>query len=101
MVVYDWSLARTANPGELPEADQCKDIMEAAQSVVLALGGDLRAGTIPDVDDTTRSYADYLLRLARGETSSAETAYRQFYELVDDIWKGFYPFTTQPLQMQG
>lgn len=98
VVIFDWSLAKTAASSDVPKDDQRKDITEAARAVVTAIGGDMEEGIFPNEDDANRTFTDYLLWLAKGNASSAETAHRRFYELADSIWpRKYHPFTTLPL----
>lgn len=89
VLFFDWSAARVYLDG-VPAEVRCRIIAQAAQSVIVALGG---------ANDGDKTYSDYLLRLARGSESNAERAHGNFYELVDALWPHeFYPFTTEPLE---
>ena len=102
VVIFDWTQAILAQPGELAVECQRKDIMGAAKAVLVALGGDLSKGTVPDTDDSTNAYVDYLYWLARGNECDAKSAHSRLYQHTDSIWqRQFYQFTTKPLLKQG
>lgn len=97
MVFFDWSSARMHH-GKIPSKERADDIAAATRAVIAALGGNPETATFLDVDEETRQYTDYLLRLASHHESNAERAHQQFYEIVDALWKReYYPFTTKPL----
>lgn len=97
-LVFDWSRALMAEPGQLPTACMRKDIMGAARAALVALGSDLAKGTVPDTDDAERPYIDHLFWLAKGNTDDAQEAHRRLYEISDSLWeRQFHPFTTKPL----
>ncbi len=98
VVVFDWSKAITAKPAELLGEDKAQEIADAAKAVITVLGGDPETGTIPDDgDEAFKPYSEFLLSLAGGGESSATRAHKRFYEMVDKLWSGFYPFTTKSL----
>ncbi|MBI2463237.1 MAG: hypothetical protein HYV65_03335 [Candidatus Spechtbacteria bacterium] len=98
VVIFEWSFAQI-HTDTVPVEVRRQEISQAAQSVVVALGGDLKTGTIPnDGDEAFRRYTDYLWRLARGSESNAERAHLAFYELIDLLWeRKYHPFTTESL----
>jgi hypothetical protein len=99
VIVFDWSDS-VIYSGPVPMERRCEEISQAAQSVIIALGGDFETGVIPDDgEEAFARYTDHLLRLARGSESNAERAHAMFYDLADSLWtRGFYPFTTKPLE---
>lgn len=98
VVFFDWSDAQT-HLGKVPTETQREEIANVAQAVIIVLGGDIEKSVIPnDGDKGHDQYTDFLFRLARDSESNAGRAHAQFYELIDELWdKGFYPFTTKPL----
>lgn len=98
VLIFDWSAARIHSDEVLFET-RCREISQVAQAVVIAMGGDLKAGIFPDDgEEGFKLYTEHLLRLARGSESKAGRAHEEFYKLVDSFWKReFYPFTTKPL----
>ena len=98
VVLFDWTQARH-HDGVLPRTVACEEISQAAEAVILALGGNPVTGELPTSDQLPDSqYADYLKRMANGSVSDAVAAGAQFYALLDTIWKpSFHPFTTIPM----
>jgi len=95
--VFDWSSARIYSE-DIPSRELRSDIANAAKAVLTALGGNWQTGNIPEANGETKTYTDYLLRLARGGETDAERAYWQFYEIAEGIWKReYYPFQVNPL----
>ncbi len=94
VVVFDWSAAQILTD-EVPRATQQAEISQAAQAVILALGGKVGARFIPDDgEEGYDPYTNHLWRLAEGVESNAGKAHERFYGLVDGLWKReFYPFT--------
>jgi hypothetical protein len=97
-VVFDWSSSRIHSE-EVPREEREADIANAARAVIAALGGSLQPGAIPDADDESRRYTDYLLRLAGSRESDAKRAHERFYKIVDSLWpRKYHPFTTLPIR---
>lgn len=98
VVFFDWTKASWSEMLEIdPVKVQRNEIAQAAQAVVIALGGNVETGFFPE--DGNKEYINYLLKLARGDTiTDAKTAHKNFYEIVNRIWKReFHPFTVKPL----
>ncbi len=95
VALFDWTQARYVN-GTVPKKIIKHEIMQAAQQVVLALGGDLQTGALPQSDQLVDNrYADFLKQLMDGKISNSDHAGEKFYLLLEDIWeKEFHPFTT-------
>jgi hypothetical protein len=98
VVFFDWSEAYMY-PETVPTDVVCTEIAQAAQAVIIALGGDYEARTFPDDgDETACLYTNFLLSLADGHLNDAKQAHTRFYEIVHGIWaREFYKFTTKPL----
>lgn len=99
VVFFDWTASQT-HSGGVPMEIRRQEISQAAQAVIVVLGGDFRTGIFPDDgDEAFGQYTDYLLRLARGSESRAQRAHTGFYKIVDSYWKReYYPFTTKSLK---
>lgn len=97
VVIFDWSKAQIYEQ-TVPRDIQCREISQAAQAVIVALGGNVKTEIFPEND--SKEYIDYLLKLARGNMSGgAKKAHEDFYEIVDRTWeREFYPFTVEPLR---
>jgi len=97
VLIFDWSAAQTQ--ADVPKETQRREISQAAQAVIVVLGGNLETETIPDDgDEGYGRYADFLLQLARQGASDAARAHAEFYQLIDELWpRGFYKFTVKPL----
>ncbi len=98
IAVFDWSGA-TMSPAKVTDDVASGEIAAAAQSVILALGGDEddKTFSIPEDEQLTDTrYADFLKNLASGGESDAGKAHTEFYELVRSLWpkRGFHPYTT-------
>jgi hypothetical protein len=100
VLIFDWFEAKIY-PESVPKKIRCREISEAARAVIIALGGDPKAGAFPDDEDKVfGKYTECLLRLARGEESNAQKAHDGFYELIDSLWeRKFYPFTAKHLMV--
>ena len=97
VIVFDWSSARIFQE-DTPKNFARDDIASAASAVIDALSGRTGGLDIPDVDDTTQGYADYLRSLATGRASDTHAVHQRFYEIVDGVWeRKFRPLTTIPL----
>lgn len=97
VIVFDWSSARIFQE-PTPTKFAREDIVQAASAVVDALNGRHGDLDIPDVDEASQPYADYLRELATGRISDTHAAHRRFYEIVDARWeRKFRPLTTIPL----
>lgn len=98
VLIFDWSVARTHSEA-VPAETRREEISQAAQAVITVIGGNLETGVFPgDGEKGFKPYTEHLLRLARGCESNAERAHKNFYELIDSLWKReFYPFTTKLL----
>lgn len=97
VLIFDWSAALMVTA---TTEMRRQEISQAAQAVIIALGGNLATGAIPDDgEEAFEQYTDFLWRLARGKESNAERARAKFYELIDKLWeRKFYPFTAKPLE---
>lgn len=94
--VFDWSEAQI-NPSSLDDATKQREIGEAANVIVDALGGDVNAHTIPNNEgDEGERYCAHLWTLVEATSvSDAAAAHKLFYEFVETLWaRKFYPFTT-------
>ena len=104
VMIFDWSEAgiHSEGPRSIPLETRQNDIAEAARTVIVALGGNLRNGSFPEdraEERDTKRYLEYLLTLARGVEGNAERAHGRFYEIVNSIWpREYYPFTTYPFR---
>lgn len=98
IVIFNWSGAQT-HSGAVPAETRRDEISQAAQAVIIVIGGNLETSAFPDDGEKGfKPYTEHLLRLARGSESNTERAHKSFYELIDSLWKReFYPFTTKPL----
>lgn len=98
VLIFDWSAAQM-HPELVPAQTRRQEISQAAQAVVVALGGNTKSGFLPDDDETAfNQYSEFLMMLASGSESNAERAHKKFYEIVDAFWpREFYPFTVKPL----
>lgn len=98
VLIFDWSDAQIY-PGKIPMHIRNEEIAQAAQAVVIALGGDLETGAFPDDGkEAFKQYTDHLRRLAYRSEMNAGKAHGKFYELIDSLWKReYYPFTTKSL----
>lgn len=98
VVLFDWTQARHYDMA-LPKEVARDEISRAATQVFLALGGDLKTGTLPESDQLPDSrYADLLKSFANKQVIDPFEAGREFYALLESLWKTeFHPFTTHPL----
>jgi hypothetical protein len=98
VLIFDWTTAQVY-PEAVPRDIQLREISQAAQAVIMALGGDWKTGVFPDDgEEAFKQYTDHLLQLARGNESNAQRAHTKFYELIDSFWpRKYHPFTTKPL----
>jgi hypothetical protein len=98
VVFFELSNAKMYNE-ELPKEQRREEISQLAQTIIHLIGGDHEKRSFPD--DARRKfkeYTDFLLRLANGSHTDAETAQNEFYEIVDSLWKKeFYHFTCHSL----
>jgi len=110
----------------VPMEVRIQEISQAAKAIITVLGGDWKTNFIPNDGDEPFQlyvdcmlerkkdegnegvkkycqeafalYANFLFRLANGNESDALRAHRDFYEIVDRLWKReYYPFTTKTL----
>lgn len=97
VVIFDWADA-IIHSGGLSSEIARTEIMQAATTVITALGGDPKTGEFPhDDDEGFARYTEHLTRLARGETRNAARAHEEFYALVDELWeREFHQFTYFP-----
>ena len=98
VVFFDFSTGKIFSD-EVPSEIRCEEISQAAKAVIIIMGGDLETDFIPDDGDPAfKRYANFILRLAKGNESNAKKACEGFYEIVHESWpREFYPFTTIPL----
>lgn len=97
VVLFDWSGAHVFT-GDVPNDVKRTEIVQAAQAVLVTLGGVNGAKDIPGVSDEYQPYLDFLQQLAAGAYRDAHRAHTAFYELIDELWeRSFYPFTSLPL----
>ena len=99
VLFFDWSGATIHRNSKVPEKLQRLEVSEAAKAVITALGGNYQTRMFPDDgDEAFDRYTGFILRLADGRINQAYEAHKQFYTLVDELWKReFYPFTSHPL----
>lgn len=101
VLIFDWTMSEIYQGG-VPIETRLLQIAQAARAVITVLGGDWKTGFFPNDGDEPEAfgpYTNYLLRLARGNESNAERAYKEFYELVDKLWeRKYHPFTTKLLK---
>ena len=97
IMIFDWSKAKTHTI--VPTEIKRREISQMAQAIIQLLGGNHKTNTIPDDgEEAYTSYTQKILQLAHGAESKAERAHRNFYNLIDQLWKReYYPFTTKPL----
>ncbi len=98
VVVFDWTQA-VNYPGGVPLEVVGEDIKRSACEVILALGGDVLTGKLPDDEQLPDTrYQDFLFKLASGDVADAVSAHRDFYSLVWELWpRKYHPYTTYPL----
>lgn len=101
VIIFDWTKAKkydfVRQPSDFPAATAAKEIAQAVQAVIEALGGDLQkhylppSGQLPD-----DRFAELLWRLAEGHNvRSAYDEHTTFYELIYSLWPHeFHPYTT-------
>ncbi len=99
VAVLDWTSALTYQVHEEVVREQYKaDIVNAAQAVFIAIGGDPETGSYPYDADGAERYIEYLRQLCMGNEIDAETAHHRFYDLVNELYGfGFREFRTYPL----
>lgn len=100
VLLLDWTDAEMP-AGGVPPHVASREIGEAAQAVIAALGGSLEESTIPaDSQLPDNRYANHLFSLANYEREDAGRAHGDFYRLVDDIWpeRGFHKFRAYSLR---
>jgi hypothetical protein len=83
----------------VPVEIRCREIAEAAQTVIVILGGNLKTRTFSSqVEERVQPYVEYLWQLADGNQRDAQKVHAQFYELIDGLWeRAFYAFTSHPI----
>ena len=96
VILFDWERART-HPEVVPLDQTRQEIMDAAKTVIILLGGDRATRTFPEDVSTVEGfepYTQYLLSLAAGSQANALIAHGEFYQLLKRMgWRGFHPFT--------
>lgn len=100
VILFDWSAA-VMHPDGLSQEVARKEIAQAAQAVITALGGNPKTWQIPaDPQDPEGTYGKYLQYLANEHEHSASRAHTRFYEIVRSLWpdRGFWPFTSYPIE---
>ncbi len=101
VVIFDFSRSTIFADRNVPRSVCQKEISEAAEAVLDALGRDPEDGSIPQdesiEEDCFNQYIALLQRFAAGDYSDAAQAHGVFYRFVEANWKGFHPFTTYPL----
>lgn len=98
VILFDWADATIFQDEEVPMEVCRQEIIQASQSIVMALGGDSETGRIPDYgEDGYGPYSSFMRKLFFGGEINAEKGHREFYDLVRSLWKReFWPFTTFP-----
>ncbi len=97
-MIFDWSYIEPAT-----DTKRRRDISQVAKAVMLALGFDQKTGTFPpDGDEHFEQYTGFILKLARGEMTSAKKAHEEFYGIVYSIWeRTYHDFTEIPLERRN
>lgn len=95
VMVFNWSRI------DITPAKRREDIARAAKTVIIAMGGDINSGSLPD--DGVENFAQYreiVFRLASQEFASAIKAHEAFYAVVYNIWpRTYHNFTVKPLNL--
>lgn len=92
--VFDWSAAQISS--SLTDQTKRKEIAQAGEVVIRALGGDVTDRMIPNdtEGDKGERYCAHLWTLVDGLFVDAAVAHKSFYQLVDTLWeRGYHPFT--------
>jgi len=99
VLIFDWAGIEIFADETVPDEVVREQISQAAEAVVAVLGADPVAGEFPnDGEPYFDQYTAHLMHLVREGESSADTAHREFYELIDGLWpREFYQFKTHPL----
>jgi hypothetical protein len=95
-VIFHWADAHVGSDGVSKSVIR-EEIKRSARSVIEVLGGNLERGIPDDGSEEFSLYSARLLELASFGESSAHSAHKAFYALVDELWpRGFHQFTTYP-----
>lgn len=109
VMFFDWTKASWSEELHTdPMKVQRHEISQAANAVIVALGGNVKTGFIPregneEGDEKGRKeYIECLLHLARGNMSiDAVAMHKEIYRIIDNTWeRAFHPFRVLPLGLK-